>query len=140
MQHVSGTRPTWYTFGRPKVGCSLSRQIFFQNKKKPLWYVGTWYLYTHIRSELLKFETQPQMLLKAHVFAHGATNSERLTAKSAPEGFVVRMFASTEPVRAGIGAEFVECGRPKWPITILNYTHEHTHYRENEKRHPTRLA
>ena len=32
------------------------------------------------------------------------------------------MCASTEPVRTGIGAVCVECGRPKWPITMLNYT------------------
>ena len=33
------------------------------------------------------------------------------------------MCACTEPVRTGIGAVCVECGRPKWPITMLNYTH-----------------
>ena len=33
------------------------------------------------------------------------------------------MCACTEPVRTGIGAVCVECGRPKWPITILNHTH-----------------
>ena len=33
------------------------------------------------------------------------------------------MCASIEPVRTGIGAVCVECGRPKWPITMLNYTH-----------------
>ena len=32
------------------------------------------------------------------------------------------MCASTEPVRTGIGAVYVEYGRPKWPITMLNHT------------------
>ena len=32
------------------------------------------------------------------------------------------MCACTEPVRTGIGAVFVEYGRPKWPITMLNHT------------------
>ena len=47
--------------------------------------------------------------------------SKRLTAKPAREGSV-SMCACTEPVRTGIGAVCVECGRPKWPITMLNYT------------------
>ena len=37
-----------------------------------------------------------------------------------------RMCACTEPVRTGIGAVCVEYGRPKWPITMLNRTHNHT--------------
>ena len=37
------------------------------------------------------------------------------------------MCACTEPVRTGIGAVCVEYGRPKWPITMLNHTHNHTH-------------
>ena len=32
------------------------------------------------------------------------------------------MCACTEPVRTGIGAVYVEYGRPKWPITMLNQT------------------
>ena len=32
------------------------------------------------------------------------------------------MCACTEPVRTGIGAVWIEYGRPKWPITMLNYT------------------
>ena len=32
------------------------------------------------------------------------------------------MCACTEPVRTGIGAVWVEYGRPKWPITMLNHT------------------
>ena len=32
------------------------------------------------------------------------------------------MCACIEPVRTGIGAVCVEYGRPKWPITMLNYT------------------
>ena len=39
------------------------------------------------------------------------------------------MCACTEPVRTGIGAVCVEYGRPKWPITMLNHTHNHTHIR-----------
>ena len=39
------------------------------------------------------------------------------------------MCACTEPVRTGIGAVCVEHGRPKWPITMLNYTHKHPWYR-----------
>ena len=35
------------------------------------------------------------------------------------------MCACTEPVRTGIGAVCVEYGRPKWPITMLNHTHNH---------------
>ena len=37
------------------------------------------------------------------------------------------MCACTEPVRTGIGDVCVEYGRPKWPITMLNHTHNHTH-------------
>ena len=37
-----------------------------------------------------------------------------------------RMCACTEPVRTGIGAVCVEYGRPKWPITMLTHTHNHT--------------
>ena len=77
------------------------------------------------------------MPLKTHVAAPGSTNSERLIAKPAREGFD-SMCASTEPVRTGIGAVCVECGRPKWPITMLNYTHTLTG--KIEKGHPTRLA
>ena len=33
------------------------------------------------------------------------------------------MDACTEPVRTGVGAVCVECGRPKWPITMMNHTH-----------------
>ena len=36
------------------------------------------------------------------------------------------MCLCTEPVRTGIGAVCVEYGRPKWPITMLNHTHNHT--------------
>ena len=68
----------------------------------------------------------PAMPLKTHVAAPGSINSERLTAKPAREGFV-SMCACTEPVRTGIGAVCVECGRLKWPITMLNYTHTNTH-------------
>ena len=32
------------------------------------------------------------------------------------------MYACTQPVWTGIGAVCVESGRPKWPITMLNYT------------------
>ena len=35
------------------------------------------------------------------------------------------MCACTEPVRTGIGAVYVEYGRPKWPITMLNHTQSH---------------
>ena len=37
------------------------------------------------------------------------------------------MCARTEPLKTGIGAVCVEYGRPKWPITMLNLTHNHTH-------------
>ena len=33
------------------------------------------------------------------------------------------MCACTEPVRTGVGAVYVEYGRSKWPITMLNHTH-----------------
>ena len=36
------------------------------------------------------------------------------------------MCACTEFVRTGIGAVYVEYGRPKWPITMLNHTNKHT--------------
>ena len=39
------------------------------------------------------------------------------------------MCGFTEPVRTGIGAVCVEYGRPKWLITMLNYTHTSTWYR-----------
>ena len=57
------------------------------------------------------------MTLKTHVAAPGSTNSERLTARPAREGFVV-ICACTEPIGAGIGAVCVERGRPKWPRSI----------------------
>ena len=46
-------------------------------------------------------------------------------AKPAREGFV-SMCACTEPVRSDIGTVCVEYGRPEWPITMLNHTHNHT--------------
>ena len=33
------------------------------------------------------------------------------------------MYACTEPVRTGIGAVWVEYGRPIWPIAMLNHTY-----------------
>ena len=61
------------------------------------------------------------MLLKTHVAAPGSTNSERLPATPAREGFVSTC-VRTEPVGIGIGAVCVERGRPKWPIvTMLNH-------------------
>ena len=33
------------------------------------------------------------------------------------------MCACTKPVWTGISAVYVEYGRPKWPITMLNHTH-----------------
>ena len=33
------------------------------------------------------------------------------------------MCACVEPVGTAIGAVYVEYGRPKWPITMLNHTH-----------------
>ena len=66
------------------------------------------------------------MPLKTHVATPGSINFERLTEKPAREGFV-SMGACTEPVRTGIGAVCVECGRPKWAITMLNVeSHKHT--------------
>ena len=62
------------------------------------------------------------MPLKPHVATPGSINSERLEEKPAREGFV-SMDACTEPVRTGIGAVCVECGLPKWPITMMNHTH-----------------
>ena len=59
------------------------------------------------------------MPLKTHVAAPGSINSERLTAKPAREGFV-SMCACIEPVRTGIGAVYVEYGRPEW---LINQTH-----------------
>ena len=46
-------------------------------------------------------------------------NSKRITAKPAREVFV-SMCACTDPVRTGIGAVYVEYGRPKW---LINQTH-----------------
>ena len=63
-----------------------------------------------------------QPCLYTHVAASGSINSERRTTKPAREGFVSTC-ACTEPVRTGINAVRVEYGRPKWPITMLNYTH-----------------
>ena len=56
------------------------------------------------------------MPLKTHVAVPGSTNSERLTARPAREGFVI-ICACTELVEADIDAVCVERGRPKWPIT-----------------------
>ena len=89
----------------------------------------TWY----VCSKLSK--RGPATPLKLHVATPGSINFERLTEKPAREGFV-SMGACTEPVRTGIGAVCVECGRSKWLITIMN----HTHFQRKQKRHPTRLA
>ena len=43
------------------------------------------------------------------------------------------MFASAEPVKTGIGAVCVECGRPKWSITMLNYVDTQTHTQRKKK-------
>ena len=61
------------------------------------------------------------MPLKPHVATPGSINPERLTEKPARDGFVI-MGACAEPVRTGIGAVCVECGRPKRPITMMNHT------------------
>ena len=61
------------------------------------------------------------MPLKTHVATPGSINPERLTEKPARDGFVI-MGACAEPVRTGIGAVCVECGRPKRPITMMNHT------------------
>ena len=45
------------------------------------------------------------------------------------------MCACTEPVRTGIGAVCIEYGRPKWPITMLNHTHQQTYLNHTHK-HP----
>ena len=73
------------------------------------------------------------MPLKTHVAAPGSINSERLTAKPAREGFA-SMCACIEPVRTGIGAVCFEYGRPEWPVTMFNYTHQHTHLHRRIKR------
>ena len=65
------------------------------------------------------------MPLKTHVAAPGSTNSERLTARPAREGFVI-ICACTEPIGAGIGAVCVERGWPKWPNTMFTDTKKHT--------------
>ena len=41
------------------------------------------------------------------------------------------MCACTEPAKKGIGAVCVECGRSKWPITILNHTNKHAYIQNN---------
>ena len=82
------------------------------------------------------------MPLKTHVAAPGSTNSERLTARPAREGFGI-ICACTEPIGTGIGAVCVERGRLKWPITMLTDTNIQRNtqtYRENKKGYPTRLA
>ena len=68
------------------------------------------------------FLNTAQPCLYTYVAAPGSINSERITAKPAREGFV-SMCACTEPVGTGIGAVYVENGRPKWPITMLNHTY-----------------
>ena len=75
----------------------------------------TWY----VCSKLSK--RGPAMPLKTHVATPGSINPERLTEKPARDGFVI-MGACAEPVRTGIGAVCVECGRPKRPITMMNHT------------------
>ena len=72
------------------------------------------------------------MPLKTRVAAPGSTNSERLTARPAREGFVI-ICACTEPIEAGIGGVCVERGRPKWPTTMLTDADKET-YRENRKK------
>ena len=71
------------------------------------------------------FKHGPAMPLKTHVAAPGSTNSERLTARPAREGFV-SICECTEPIAAGIGAVCVERGRLKWPITMLTDTNKET--------------
>ena len=41
------------------------------------------------------------------------------------------MCACTEAVRTGIGAVCAACGRPKWPITMLNHTNKQTSLVQN---------
>ena len=67
----------------------------------------------------------PAMPLKIHVAAPCSTNSERLTARPAREGFVI-IWACTKPIGAGMVSVCVERGRPKWPVTMLTDTKKHT--------------
>ena len=78
------------------------------------------------------------MPLKTHVAAPGSTNSERLTARPAREGFVT-ICACREPIGTGIGTVCVERGRPMRPITMLTDT-DKKHTEKIKKKHPTHLA
>ena len=105
MSHAACLRDTAHTVPR-------SADVFATTPPPPVM------VYTFlVRSKLLKHG--PGMPLQTHVA--GSTNSERLTATPAREGF--RMCACSQPVRTGIGAVCVERGRSKWPITKLNHTH-----------------
>ena len=80
----------------------------------------------HEEAFLAKGKKRPRSLrslrlasLQTHVAAPGSIKSKRITSKTALEGFV-SICACTEPVQTGIGAVWVEYGRPKWPITMLN--------------------
>ena len=97
---------------RPRSAEKFPKQ---QKKNVKVYYTGTC---PYVPS----FLNTAQPCHETHVAAPGSINSERLTAKPAREGFV-RMCACTASVRIGIGAVCVECGRPKRPITMLNYTH-----------------
>ena len=80
-----------------------------------------------------------RLILYTHVDAPRSINSKRITAKPAREGFV-NMCACTEPVRTGIGAVCVEYGRPKWPMTMLNHTHNHAKHTMTQRHTQTSLV
>ena len=78
--------------------------------------------------------------VKTHVAAPGSTNSERLTAKPAREGFVV-ICEGTMPTGAGSGTVCVERGRRQWPITMLTDTIRRKRaQRKQKEKHLTRPA
>ena len=64
--------------------------------------------------------------LDRHMFPRLARSTLNQLQQNQPREGFVSMCACTEPVRTGIGAVCVEYGRPEWPITMLNHTHNHT--------------
>ena len=61
--------------------------------------------------------------LDKHTFPRLARSTlNELQQNQHEKASLVCVLVCAEPVRTGIGAVCVEYGRPKWPITMLNYT------------------
>ena len=118
LQHVSGTRPKWYTFGRPRAASRpLGFGSFFFPKKKQK---GKGMILYHP-----SFETRPSHA--STIMRRRAWRGQRVNELQQQQHEKrVRMYACTEPVGTGIGAVCVERGGPTCTKTMLNGAQKHT--------------